>query len=650
VQQWRHFCAATTADHIDRGRCVDSAVELLAHGLGAQVCVVRITAPGAACETSAGLISAELHAAIIEAERTLAAPDSEPLRQPVGLATLISLPLGADDSTLGFLHVALAEPIAEHDDLELVAQLLATALTRSIRPARTRRSSAQRLLSAQQRIARTLSADTTIDATLAGVAEALQAELRCDQVELWLVDPATQRLDCAASWPIAAEQARTMMPARRWAERIHADAAPLSLVEAEAGRGRRMRSVCGAPIRSKRGVEGAIVLLHRRRRTIDSALLDLLDSAGRQLGQLIELRRAERSLQRQNDAALLTLNIMSEAVIITNAQGLLEFVNPAFATMVGRPIEGLLGRAPAEFALEEDQPLLAQALDLRYGDSAQRYEIRLRHADGRIVDTLTTGVPRVGQRPFGGAVALITDQTARKRTEAETARLTDALRIERDRLLRREVEVRTQIGRDLHDGPVQQVAVAVMSTQYVRRVAQHEPERLGQALDDLQEQLQRATQDLRTVLYELRPLGIVEEGLVTVLRQYVARMRASPTLRLHLHAPTTLRRLAPDHEAAVFIIMQEAVNNVRKHAQARDVWLSLREDADALYAEVRDNGRGFDVQQMQASYIQRGSFGLLNMHERAQLIGGSCTIISQPGQGSSVQLRIPFAPSDEQNS
>lgn len=211
------------------------------------------------------------------------------------------------------------------------------------------------------------------------------------------------------------------------------------------------------------------------------------------------------------------------------------------------------------------------------------------------------------------------------------------------RLIRREMEVRAQIGRDLHDGPVQQVAVADVAAQYARRVAQCAPEQLPKALDDLQAQLRRITHDLRTVLYELRPLGIVEEGLMTALQQYVERIHDPNGMAVHLDAPSHVRRLDLDCEAALFIIVQEAINNVRKHAAAGDIWIKLHEDDQALYIGVHDNGRGFDLQAVEANYIRLGSFGLLNMRERAQLIGGNCVISSEPGQGTSVEIRVPFA-------
>lgn len=224
----------------------------------------------------------------------------------------------------------------------------------------------------------------------------------------------------------------------------------------------------------------------------------------------------------------------------------------------------------------------------------------------------------------------------------ENARLYEELRAERDRLLRREYEVRAQIGRDLHDGPVQQVAAAGMHVNLLRTIVKRDPKRLPEALDDLDTQLKQATHDLRTVLYELRPLGIEQEGLYVVLERYVEKFRDPHGVQLHLEMPSDLRRLPPNREAPTLIIVQEAVNNVRKHAQAKHVYITLRDAKDMLVVSVRDDGKGFDVAALEEGYIQRGSFGLLNMRERAELIGGTWQIESAKGQGTTVTIRVPF--------
>ena len=108
-------------------------------------------------------------------------------------------------------------------------------------------------------------------------------------------------------------------------------------------------------------------------------------------------------------------------------------------------------------------------------------------------------------------------------------------------------------------------------------------------------------------------------------------------------------RLDPQTAAATFMIIQEAVNNARKHARAPLVWIELHQDDQHhdLIAVIRDSGVGFDVGTIQSSYDNRGSFGLLNMGERATLVGGSCEIRSTSGQGTTVLIRVPLVEAED---
>ncbi len=320
-------------------------------------------------------------------------------------------------------------------------------------------------------------------------------------------------------------------------------------------------------------------------------------------------------------------------------------MNEAWTALTGFGVEESLGTSVWSHVHSDDRQGVVEMLQLFADGWSRRYRCEPRYLakDGAVRCVEVHVWPLFDDEgKMVGTSGTLTDVTARKQAEAVNAELTEALRLERNRLLRREVEVRTQIGRDLHDGPVQQVAVAELTVQYVRRVAERAPERLAEALGDLQDQLKRTTRDLRTVLYELRPLGIAEEGLVGVLQQYIERINDPNGLQIRLDAPADLPRLVPDFEGAVFIIIQEALNNVSKHARATKVWIRLWADATALLAEVRDNGRGFAVDQVQASYVQRGSFGLLNMTERARLVGGICTISSEVDVGTTIEVRVPI--------
>lgn len=226
----------------------------------------------------------------------------------------------------------------------------------------------------------------------------------------------------------------------------------------------------------------------------------------------------------------------------------------------------------------------------------------------------------------------------------ENANLYTKLKEERDRLIRKEEEVRHQINRDLHDGPTQSVAAIAMNIEFIKKLMQAMPERVEDELNSLAALVKKTYQELRTLLFELRPLGLETQGLIATLHEYASKFRDPSGMQVRFTPGNFLGRLAPQTAAATFMIIQEAVNNARKHAKASMVWIELFQDHERhmLTAVVRDSGIGFDLKSITTSYEERGSFGLLNMGERASLAGGSCEIRSSAGEGTQIIIRVPM--------
>ncbi len=249
-------------------------------------------------------------------------------------------------------------------------------------------------------------------------------------------------------------------------------------------------------------------------------------------------------------------------------------------------------------------------------------------------------------RPFTDQdMQLLTTLAAQAAIAIENARLYQSLKQEHERLLSKEADVRHAIARDLHDGPAQSVAAISMNIEFIKKLYKAMPERVPDELDTLSELVNKTTHDIRTLLFELRPLGLETQGLLITLQQYVDRWRdpSGNAMRLRLEAPTNMPRLPSEKEAAAFIIVQEAVNNARKHARSDVITVYLYTEEDTFVASVRDRGKGFNLAAVESSYNNRGSLGLLNMKERARLIGADLRIRSDPGQGTTVELRMPLS-------
>jgi signal transduction histidine kinase len=239
---------------------------------------------------------------------------------------------------------------------------------------------------------------------------------------------------------------------------------------------------------------------------------------------------------------------------------------------------------------------------------------------------------------------LLTSFAAQSATAIENARLYQSLKHERDRLIVVEEEAHRRLARDLHDGPAQMLAAMIITVEFVQKLLERDPQRVPEELEDLRGLAQKSLYQVRTLLFELRPVILETQGLAPALETYVQRQQEEGDLTCHLEVVGFSGRLVPNAERAVFDIIQEAVGNIKKHAKARNVWIALAEANGRLLAGVRDDGRGFDLERLKAEYSQRGSLGMLNMEERAQAIGGRLSIRSQAGGGASVVLSVPLQP------
>lgn len=261
---------------------------------------------------------------------------------------------------------------------------------------------------------------------------------------------------------------------------------------------------------------------------------------------------------------------------------------------------------------------------------------------GRALGVLEVMNKQANETYTADDVELLIAFAAQSAIALENARLYGALLQERDRILATEAAVRHELARDLHDGPAQMLAALVMQARFLREVATREPARIPQEAVPLEALASKALYQTRNILFDLRPLILEQQGLRPALEQYVLRLRMVEPFQIHLDAESLRTRFEPKQEAAMFSIAQEAVNNAKKHAAPNNVWIEARETEAAVEIVVRDDGRGFDVNEIQAAYGARGSLGLLNMRERAEIANGVLQIASEPNQGTQVSLKVPI--------
>jgi len=180
------------------------------------------------------------------------------------------------------------------------------------------------------------------------------------------------------------------------------------------------------PLRWRGNIRGALAFTHsapeKKFSAEDEQLAQLFAS---QAAAALESTRLLNAAQNERDFALQVMNTMGQGLTVTDANGRFEYVNPAYARMLGYTPEELIGTMPLDYTLPEDRAVLEQAREQRQTGATTSYETRLRARDGRLIPVLVTGAPRWRAGEYAGAIAVVTDLTERKRIEEDLARARD---------------------------------------------------------------------------------------------------------------------------------------------------------------------------------------------------------------------------------
>jgi signal transduction histidine kinase len=261
-------------------------------------------------------------------------------------------------------------------------------------------------------------------------------------------------------------------------------------------------------------------------------------------------------------------------------------------------------------------------------------------AKGELVGVLQILNKKSGQPFSDDDLEILTTFAAQSAIAIENSRLYHDVREERDRIVAVEEEVRRRLARDLHDGLAQLLAAMVMNIKFVQDLLKNSPEQAAKELAQLEPLVSKALRQVRTLLFDLRPVILETHGLVPALESYVERLGQDSPIDYRLLVRAEIPRLNSRAEAAVFAIVQEAINNAKKHAYAQHMAIVVDRQDDDLTVTIRDDGTGFDLKEVDAEYGQRGSLGLLNMRERADMLSGELSIETDPGQGTAVRLHL----------
>jgi PAS domain S-box-containing protein len=311
-------------------------------------------------------------------------------------------------------------------------------------------------------------------------------------------------------------------------------------------------------------------------------------------------------------------------------EGIIIDANMGLARMLRTTVDKLIGRPIVELIATQDRELVQKHVDRGY---THAYELSVLRADGTTLPVEATASTIRGDG-FPLRFTVIRDISKTKQAEESLRAEQDFLRM----LIKAHERDRQLMAYEIHDGLVQYITAAVWHLESVMQKLQLDAESRDM-LTKVQDLLRQSMADARRVLSGLRPPILDEQGIVVALDYLAAENTEPDTLEVEVERQVQFRRLEPLLEGTIFRIVQESLNNVRKHSRAAHALVRLVQRGNRILLVIQDDGRGF-----RTDAVLPDRFGLQGIRKRAELLGGTARIESMPGKGTTVTVDLPLMP------
>jgi two-component system, NarL family, sensor histidine kinase DegS len=211
------------------------------------------------------------------------------------------------------------------------------------------------------------------------------------------------------------------------------------------------------------------------------------------------------------------------------------------------------------------------------------------------------------------------------------------------RIIKAQEEERQRVARDMHDGPAQSMSNIVLKAEICERLIDVDMEKAKEELRMLKKIVRDNLQEVRKIIYNLRPMSLDDLGLVPTLQRYVMTFQEESGIAVSFKTRGVFDDIKPIISLTVFRIVQEAISNINKHAFAENVTISIEFLDELLKLYIYDDGKGFNTEDLKTRNEDINSgFGLFSMRERIELLNGEFSINSERGKGTRLNIGIPL--------
>jgi two-component system, NarL family, sensor histidine kinase UhpB len=367
-----------------------------------------------------------------------------------------------------------------------------------------------------------------------------------------------------------------------------------------------------------------------------------VDTHGRKLAEQA-LRESQEQVRQTLEFNQAVMANMGEGLYALDTRGLVTYINPAAERLFGWSSCELLGRKMHDmthYRHPDGTPFPADECAglqvLQKGTVLSDYEEVFIRKDGTFFPVAYSSSPIKSGGGIVGLVVVFRDMTAQKQAEEALRRSREELRALAARLQAAREEERTQLAREIHDELSGTLTALKMDLSLLPDRAAKDHNLFLEKLGSMSGLIDRTLARVHTIVAQLRPV-VLDVGLVAAIEWQTNEFQERSGIVCETHLPTEEIPLDPERSTAAFRILQEALTNVARHANATKVVVDLRSEAGSLILAVRDNGKGIDEKVTYA----HNSMGLLGMRERALSFGGTAEVTALPGEGTLVSVRIP---------
>lgn len=209
------------------------------------------------------------------------------------------------------------------------------------------------------------------------------------------------------------------------------------------------------------------------------------------------------------------------------------------------------------------------------------------------------------------------------------------------RIIQVQEEERRRIAMDIHDGPAQSLTNAIIKTEVCERLIDIDTDSVKPGIQELKVILRNSIKDIRRIIYNLRPMALDDVGLIPTIKRYINNFQNDTNIKVDFIIISQIDIDDKIKKVALFRIVQEALNNIRKHSSATTVKIKMELTIKNLFLVIEDDGIGFDTEKLKTSDKSDGGFGLFNMRERVKLFNGKLEIKSKLNEGTKIIVNIP---------